>query len=192
MTRYKDRPLRLKDLVPRFEKKPTSTHVRNALAAIQRLGDEGREFWPDGDSSQRDRWLEGCRELQAFINRLGERRSIRGQDLPTALREFIQEFEHTTGRMFQMLRSLPGADDATDPRTNTAERWCNLAFKCSVYALTASWIDDKAEEIRTDITMTMGLAPGETTTAQHTTKTKTMKVPGKYDRATKDILRSSA
>ena len=81
----------LADLVPRFEAEPSSTHVHNALGAIERLGDEGRRFW-EGESQQLARWRTGCTELRMIINRLGEQRHLNKQDLATALREFIQEF----------------------------------------------------------------------------------------------------
>ena len=98
MPRYSERRLHLRDLVPRFEKKPSSTHLRNALAAIERLRDDGRNFFEKG-SPELSRWQEGCTKLWNFINRLGERRHIQEQDLLTALREFIHDFEHDTGRM---------------------------------------------------------------------------------------------
>jgi len=98
--------LRLRDLIPRFEAAPTSEHVRNAVAAVQRLDDEGRSFWPAG-SNQLSRWERCCNDLLDIINGLGKRRWGQKQDLPTALREFIGEFEHTTYRMLQMLSNRP-------------------------------------------------------------------------------------
>jgi len=56
MPRYRSRRLRLGDLAPRFESKPSAVHCRNAVAAIQRLRDDRREFCQDG-SAQDARWL---------------------------------------------------------------------------------------------------------------------------------------
>ena len=122
--------------------------------------------------------------MWGFINRLGERRNIDKQDLPTALREFIQEFEHSTARMLQMLHSRPDASDS-DGEVDETSRWCDLVFRLAIYALISFWIDDKTEEMVTNIKMTMNLTPG-TTTVEHRI-VKAMHVPRKYRRATEDI-----
>ena len=183
MPRYNERLLHLRDLVPRFEKEPSSTHVRNALAAIQRLRENGRTFWQE-DSTELSRWREGCHELWNFINRLGERR--KEQDLPTALREFIHDFEHDTGRMFQMLCSRPEAA-ATDPDIEWFSCWCDLVYRLSTYAIVSFWIDDKTEERVTNITMRMNLTTSKTAVEQEHRITKPMQVPKRYRRSSKDI-----
>ena len=185
--RYGKRRLHLKDLVPRFEKEPSSTHVRNALAIIERLRDEeGQALWQEG-SEELSRWQRGWTELWWFMNRLGERRHIKKQDLPTALREFIQEFEHTTERMFQMLHSQPDVS-IRDSNIETTIRWCDFAFRCAIYALTAFWIDDKTEERVTSIEMEIDYTTGKTTRTKMEHWVRPMaRVPKKYRRTTKDI-----
>ncbi len=185
MPRYKERRLRLEDLVPRFEDEPTSTHIRNALGALARLGEDGRAFWSEGSPELR-RWQRGCAELSRFLNGLGERRFVEGQDLPTALREFIQEFEHSTGRMFQMLSSRPDAFQG-DPDVERISRWCDLIYRYSTYALASFWIDDKTEESIIDIKITLNPKTGEATVKEEHKKTKTMHVPRAYRRSTKKI-----
>ena len=185
MPRYKERRLHLKDLVPPFEKEPTGTHLRNALGAIERLREDGRAFWPEGSFELR-RWRRGCNELWRFLNRLGERRHVKGQELPTVLREFIQEFEHSTGRMFQMLFAKPGAIE-NDPDVERIVRWWDLVYRLSTYAIVSFWIDDKTEESFTNIKLTLNPSTGATTVEEERRKTKTMQVPRAYRRSTRKI-----
>ena len=161
--------------MPRFEVMPSSTHVHNALAAIERLQDEGRALWPEG-SGNGTRWLRGCTDLWNFINQLGKRRHIDGQDLPTALREFIQAFEHETARMLQMLHSRSGTSDG-DSAIERIDRWCELVFRFATYALASSWIDDKTEERLSSIRMSINPTTGQATTWAEHKVTKEMVVP---------------
>ena len=180
MPRFKERQLRLVDMIGRFETKPSSEHVRDALAAIGRLKDDGAAFL-DEDSGQLFRWREGCTTLWTFLNRLGERRYVKKQDLATALREFIQEFEHSTGRMFQMLYSTSDDPD-NDPDIERILRWFDLIYRLSTYALISFWIDDKTEEV--SVRITMNLTTGKTT--DEWTRNE-MQVPKKYRRSAKKI-----
>lgn len=185
MSLYKDRRLRLMDAVPSFEKEPTGTHLRNAYGAITRLMDDGSRFWPE-DSSELRRWHKGCDELRQFLGGLGERRYTKGQDLATAQREFIQEFEHSTGRMIQMLYSKSG-DFQVDSEVEQICRWCDLIYRLSTYALVSFWIDDKTEEMVTDIKITLDAESGKVTVEEKHRKTKAMRVPKAYRRSTKKI-----
>ena len=116
--------LALRDLIPRFEAASSSEHLRNVVAAVQRLHDEGRSFWPV-ESSQSGRWQRGCDELLGIINELGKRRWVHNQDLPTAFREFTGAFEHTTYRMLQMLDSRPCDHERIG-------LWCDFAYRLVV------------------------------------------------------------
>ena len=168
----------LRDLIPRFEAVPTSEHVRNAVAAVQRLDNDGRSFWPTG-SNQLSRWQRCCNDLLAIINGLGKRRWGQKQDLPTALREFIGEFEHTTYRMLQMLSNSP--DDLEH-----IGLWCDFTYRLSTYALVSFWIDDKTEQLSIHIEMTFDRTAGKTVTLE--TKTlKPMRVPPQYQEAAKRL-----
>ena len=152
----------LRDLIPRFEAVPTSEHVRNAVAAVQRLDNDGRSFWPAG-SNQLSRWQRCCNDLLAIVNGLGKRRWGQKQDLPTALREFIAEFEHTTYRMLQMLSNRPDLEHIG--------LWCDFTYRLSTYALVSFWIDDKTEQLSIHIEMTFDRTAGKTVTLE----TKTLK-----------------
>ena len=113
------------------------------------LQDRGREFWPNG-SSQLCRWEKGCDTLRSFLNRLGARRDLDKQDLATAMREFIQEFEHTTGRLYQMLYgAVENPDD--DPRVAEVFDWFNFVFRSAIYALLSGWIGDKQDDYRINL-----------------------------------------
>ena len=185
--RHRKRWLQWRDFVPLFEKAPSSTHVRNARAVIERLRDEeGKALWPEG-SEELSRWQRGWTELWWFMNRLEERRHIKKQDLPTALREFIHKFEHETGRMIQMLYSQP--DTSTrDSNIESTSRWCDFVFRCAIYAVVSFWIDDKTEERVTSIEMTIGNTTGKTTRTKVEQWVRPMpRVPKKYRHATNDI-----
>ena len=180
MARFDERPLQLTDILGRFESDSHQTHIRNALGLIGRLKDHGREFW-DEDSDQFLRWNKGCTELWRHLNRLGARRDIEKQDLATAMREFIQEFEHTTWRMYQMLYGAL-AESNDDKSITKIFDWINLVFRASVYALVSGWVGDKQENSRLDITVNM--VSGET--KEEWTRDE-MKVPAKYRRAAKKV-----
>ena len=181
MPRFKERQLQLVDLIGRFEANPSSTHVRDALSAIERLKEDGAKFW-DEDPKKLHRWREYCTILWKFLNStLGQRRHLEKQDLATALREFIQEFEHSTGRMYQMLYSRPKNPDNNLDIERTLH-WFDLVYRLSTYALISFWIDDKTE--RNSVKISMNLATGKTT--QEWTRNK-MRVPKKYRRATNKL-----
>ena len=179
--RFNERHGRLIDYVDRFEAKPSSTHARNALAAIGRLKDDGAIFWKEG-SSQLTCWRRACTELWQFINaELGRRRHIEKQELATALREFIQEFEHSTDRIYQMLYGISDAPD-DNPELERMFRWLELVYRFSTYAIISFWIDDKTEHNSVKITMKLA-------TREHREEwtREEMKVPKKYRRATRKL-----
>ena len=155
--------------------------VETVLGWIGSLKDDGRDFWPEG-APQLERWERGCTELGEFLSRLGTRRDLKNQDLATAMREFIQEFEHHTERMYQMLSEPVDGSNNDDERLTQVFDWMNLVFRSSIYALLSGWIEDKQDDFLT--TITINLATGES--SQETTGTG-MKVPKKYQRATKRI-----
>ena len=180
MARFDERPLQWTDILGRFEAHSHQTHTHNTLGLIGSLKDLGRTFWPDG-SDQLRRWEEGCAELWSFLNRLGLRRDLNKQDLATVMREFIQEFEHTTGRMYQMLYGET-PDNEDDQKIAEVFDWLNFVFRSAIYALLSGWIEDKQDHFA--ITTTINLTTGET--YQERTGTE-MTVPKKYRRATKRL-----
>ena len=180
MTRFNKRHLQLVDLVGRFEAHPSSAHVRHAIGFIERMRDDGGAFWNE-DSQQLRRWREYCTTLLEFLNTLGERRYLQHQDLATALREFIQEFEHSTAGMYQMLYGT--ADDPeNDENIGHMVEWFSLAYRQSTYAILSTWIDDKEERV------SVGIALNMTSGERKETWTRTeMRVPRKYRRMTKRL-----
>ena len=62
------------------------------------------------------------------------------------MREFIQEFEHTTGRMYQMLY---GAVEDPEDNQDIADvfDWFNFVFRSAIYALLSGWIADKSRQL---------------------------------------------
>lgn len=77
-------------------------------------------------------------ELREMIMHLG--RADR-PDLATALREFIQAFEHHTARIHQMAH---GAEQGGDKkRVKQVLDWIAYTYRLSTYAILASYLDDK-------------------------------------------------
>ncbi len=181
MARYEERSPQWIDIIEPFEARSHQEHAHDALACIGRLKDEGRRFWSEG-SPQLGRWEAGCTELWGFINNLGARKSLEKQDLTTAMREFIQAFEHNTGRMYQMVYGAVDNPDDDQGITDIFE-WFNLTFRFSVYALLSGWIDDKQEENVAKIEI--NLVTGEV--HEREWERTEMKVPRKYRRAARRI-----
>ena len=127
-------------------------------------------------SNQLARWREGWTELWKFLNTLGQRRDIDKQPLETAMREFIQAFEHTEHRIEQMLHGAQIRGECDTSEVDAVFDWIGLAYRLSIYALLAYWIDDKTEEktIEIHINLTIGESSQETKTV------KEMRIPKKY------------
>ena len=180
--RFRNRHLELLDIVGRFEAGSASGHAHAARAVIERVREEGRTFWEEG-SSQLNRWRDYCNVLWKFIHTsLGERRNLRKQDITEALREFFREYEHSTYEMYKMLYGTSD-DPENDLRIKQVLDWFPLIFRCSTYAITSYWLDDKTAEIVTEISL--DLATEES--SQKTTILKEMKVPKKHRRGAKDL-----
>jgi len=174
--RFRDRRYqRLLDIVHPFESRPSSHHLRDAMGAIERLKDEGRQFW-HADSDELTRWRDGCNELWVFLNTLGQRRDIDQQPLETAFREFAQAFEHTVYRMTEMLHGVRGHGECDPPEVDAVFRWIELVYRMATYGLVSYWIDDKTEQIiiRINVNLATGDHSAETEVAQ------AMRIPKKY------------
>ena len=136
MPRDTKRKLRLTDVIERFEGRSHAERFRNARGIIGRLKEEGSKLWCD-ESSQFIRWTEGCDEMREIIDSLGKRR-YKEEPLETVMREFIHEFEHTAGRMHQMLY---GSSNDSDTAKNIVP-WFEIVFRAMTYAIVAAWIDE--------------------------------------------------
>jgi len=178
--RFQSRQPQFMDFMGRFEAKPSPTHVHDALAAIDRLKDDGINYWNEG-SDQLARWREGCSALWTFLNTLRRRRDIERQDLAVVLREFIQEYEHSTWRMYQMLYGVFDNPD-NDPTLHRMLDWFDLVYKLSTYAVVSTWIDDKTEQVSVHITV--DLASGGRTEGWARNK---MRIPENYRHACKNL-----
>ena len=180
MPRFKDRALQLRDLHNRFEAQPSSNHLRNARGFIERLKYDGRLFWEIG-STELQRWEEYCTTLWVFLNRLGSRKELHKQGLGTALREFIQEFEHCEYRLYQMMYGTSDDPD-TDPKINQVLDWLDQAFRASIYGVLSYWLDDKQQHELIEITVNM--ATGDRTEKR---TVDPMTVPKQYRHSTKRL-----
>lgn len=178
MSRYQERSLQWTDILGRFEAHSHSDHLRNARGLVERLKDEGIRFF-DKDSEQLRGWQRYCSELLTFLNTLRLRRDSEKQGLETAMREFIQEFEHSTERIEQMLYGAV-ADPDNDEDVRRIRNWVNVAYRSSTYALVSAWINDKHDDI--SLVTTIDLTVGE---VRQEGKRTLMKVPPKYKKSTK-------
>ncbi len=156
--RFLNRSVEFFDLLQRFEEKASSEHTRMAQGAIERLRQEGGSFWSE-DQKQLSRWQGYCSVLRVFIvTDLGDRRFNQKQDLATALREFVGEFEHSTHGMFKMLYGT--SDDAdSDPSIRKMLALFELVYRASTYAILSFWLDEKHEEKTT--TIQVSIAPNK-------------------------------
>ena len=141
MTRYKERPLRLLDILGRFEVYAHQTHVHNTFGLIGRLKDEGRAFWA-GESSEFRSWEKRCNKLWSFPNRIDTRRYLDKQELTTVLGEFIQEFKDTQEHLEKMLCGEPDNRENDQGPFEIFNRLTRV-FQASIYAGVSGWIDDK-------------------------------------------------
>ena len=174
--RYEARSLQLIDLIGRFEGKSSADHCYNASAALQRLRDDGRDYWKS-DPDALKRWNRGCNVLQAFLNSLKTRTK---QPLATVMREFVQEFEHSIGRMYQLL--FAGSVSEGEAARARYLSWVEALYRLSTYAILSSWIEDKIEEATNSTKI--NLRTGEVT---ETRSHKPMSVHKEYRKATKAI-----
>lgn len=148
--RFANRSIEFFDLLGRFEAKSSSDHCRMAQGAIERLREEGIGFWSK-EQRQLKRWEDYCNVLWAFVvTDLGNRRFNEKQDLETALREFIAEFEHSTYGMFEMLYGT-SEDAESDPNVRRMFTLFEWVYRASTYAILAYWLDEKHEEKSTTI-----------------------------------------
>ena len=167
------------DFVGRFEAKSSPAHVHDALAAIGRLKGEGAKFLNEG-SDQLARWREGCTALWTILNTLESRRNFERRDLAVVLREFIQEFEHSTWRMYQILSGVFDSPD-NDPTLHRILDWFDMVYKLATYAMISTWIDDQTEQTSEHIRV--NLTGGERT--ENWTRSK-MRIPENYRHASKN------
>ena len=153
MSRYHERQLQWTDVIGRFEA-GHSDHIHRALAVIGSLKDEGVRFG-DRDSQFFHKWQGYCTVLWTFLNNLGQRRETQG--LETAMREFIREFEHSTGKMYQLLYEFVDYPD-NDQRVKETIFWFDLVYRWSTYTLVSAWIQDKRknESLRTIVDLASG------------------------------------
>ena len=178
MPRFKNRQLQWTDIMERFVDRSSQLHVREALAYIGALRDQGRRFW-DADSECLLKWQEYCTPLWKFINDLSRRRDLENQKLETAMREFIHEFEHSTGGMYVLIYGLVGNADGYE-RIEEIFVWFDLVFRASTYALVSSWIP----EMQDTVSLTTHINLTTSKTKQEGTRTE-MKIPKGYQKMTK-------
>lgn len=152
--RFMNRSVEFFDLLGRFEANPSSHHGRMAQGAIERLRQEGSNFWSE-EQKQLKRWQDYCNVLWTFVvTDLGNRRFNQKQDLETALREFISEFEHSTHGMFEMVYGT-SEDVNSDPNVRRVFTLFEWVYRSSTYAILAYWLDEKHEEKSTTIHINM-------------------------------------
>ncbi len=150
--RFQNRRLEFFDIIHRFEAVSAETHLRSARGAIERLRDEGRERWEE-ESKQLCRWCDYCDVLwKFFMTEIGRRRFVQKQDVETAFREFVSEFEHSIHGMFEMLYGT-SEDPVNDEYIQNILSLIETVYRLSTYAIISYWIGEKHEENLTTIKM---------------------------------------
>ena len=156
--RYRDRPLTLKSLVGSFDGKDGKTYPQlagTALGIVQRIAEDGRlRYWKSSTGKQK-RWGKYCNDLEMVLRDLGKRGS---EPLEQVLRDAIHVFEHSEGRMSQMMY----AQSISDADRDTHRQWMEGAYRAFTYAIIASRIDDKQGD--SAITRIKLFKPGAVTT----------------------------
>ena len=179
MPRFDERPLRWIDVIDRFESQSAGLRLRDARGVIERIKDEGTKFFGK-NSEELDKWQKECSVLLNFLDDLWQRRDSEKQNLETAMREFIGAFEHSEGRMEQMLYKFStDLNDSESVRRTVS--LIDVAYRASTYALLSAWIPDKHDDVSSLVTV-VDLSTSKITQKG---KRKEMRVPKKYKRNTK-------
>lgn len=76
---------------------------------------------------------------------LGQRRFVRNQNVQTAFREFVSEFEHSMHGMFEMLYGTSKHPD-NDEYMQKILSLFEAVYRLSTYAIISYWIDEKHED----------------------------------------------
>ncbi len=129
--RYAQHPL---NVIKRFEALSSADHIRNAVGVIQRVRSDGGKYFGK-DSKRLEQWEQYCTKLWDFLMcNLSKRRYGNKKDLAAALRKYIQEFEHVSHRLHQMLYGV-----AYDHKSASLELtcWLELAYRHSTYGILA-------------------------------------------------------
>ena len=95
----------------------------------QRLRDDRRDYCRSG-SKEDNRWVEACNTLLDLLNGMRGRRELEHQDLATAMREYTQEFEHSSARIDRILHSEHAAHQDV-PDKELIYDWIDLAYRVS-------------------------------------------------------------
>ena len=174
--KWRDRRLDAISVIGRFEAKSATEHFRNAIGCLQRIRDDGDQIWTGAPERRASGIARVCRKNAATYPEASSRCRA-NESLETALREFVQEFEHSTTRMAQMLHGL-GDDDLIQQFA----WWTELAYRFSTYAVLSCWLDDKQDE--TSVRINVNVIEG---TSREEWCHKPMIVPKKHRPATKRI-----
>lgn len=134
----------LSDFLGRFNEKSISELMRIAVAAIQRLRDDGRGIWIEGSDEDR-KWQDSCNGLWHFLTAV-EGRKRGGDELSDVLREFVSLYEHSEARLRQLLFQKAGSRE-NDPQREQTTRWLAFIFRACTYAILAVWFDYKRETV---------------------------------------------
>ena len=97
------------------------------------------------------------------------------------MREYLQEFEHSTKRIDQILYSeYAQREDALNHEA--VYDWIDLTYRLSTYAILSTWLDDKTESRSVHISIDIATgAREEAWTHEH------MEIPRRYQRAAKKL-----
>ena len=153
MPRWKDRLTSEFEVISRFGGTSSNVHTRNAMGAIERLRDDGREYLGSNSEAYK-RWERGCNELWDFINTLQSKRH-KGTPLSDALEKFIDNYEHTETRLHQTLYS-DSVSEKRDEAISDTWFWLGIIYRFCTYAILSTYLGEKRlDEYSVEITVNL-------------------------------------
>lgn len=173
--RYSNRQPTVRSLVGSFDQKSYSHLIRNSRGMIERIREEGRIHWKS-NAEKHETWERYCNDMLDAIHAALDRRH--DAPLEQALRDAIRVYEHSEGRLIQMMH----AESIDESARDSLMQWIEATFRALIYAITSIWIDDKIDH--TTMTLDIDLATGKTKDDIHYTPPTT---PRKYRKRTRGL-----
>lgn len=130
MSEYERANKGLSSLIKPLESTTSTNEFRDAVAATQRLRDDGLTYF-SGVLNAHDRWVRGCNELIELINDFPHQIQSDQSNTLCVLGKFTSEFDHTKRRLLQMSLSQDMLGDTRFQTTAHTIGWLNLVYEFS-------------------------------------------------------------
>ena len=120
----------LSSLIKPLESTTSTNEFRDAIAATQRLRDDGSAYFR-GVPNAHDRWVRGCNELIELIYSFSHQIQSDRSNTLCVLGKFTSEFDHTKRRFLQMSLAQDMLGDTRFQTTAHTIGWLNLVYEFS-------------------------------------------------------------